>query len=77
MKVFIVYCHPSEDSFTRHIRDEFIKGQIEYQNYMLNHSDLFDLVINNTNVDVSEVSNQIVTYVKENERINSIKWNIA
>ena len=26
MKVFIVYCHPSEDSFTRNIRDEFIKG---------------------------------------------------
>ena len=26
MKVFIVYCHPSEDSFTRHMRDAFIKG---------------------------------------------------
>jgi len=26
MKVFIVYCHPSEDSFTRNIRDSFIKG---------------------------------------------------
>ena len=26
MKVFIVYCHPSEDSFTRNIRDAFIKG---------------------------------------------------
>ena len=26
MKVFIVYCHPSEDSFTRCIRDAFIKG---------------------------------------------------
>lgn len=26
MKVFIVYCHPSEDSFTRHIRDAFIRG---------------------------------------------------
>ena len=26
MKVFIVYCHPSDDSFTRHVRDTFIKG---------------------------------------------------
>lgn len=26
MKVFIVYCHPSEDSFTRHVRDSFIQG---------------------------------------------------
>ncbi len=26
MKVFIVYCHPSEDSFTRCVRDAFIMG---------------------------------------------------
>ncbi|MBQ3837867.1 MAG: NAD(P)H-dependent oxidoreductase, partial [Treponema sp.] len=26
MKAFIVYCHPSEDSFTRRVRDSFIKG---------------------------------------------------
>jgi NAD(P)H dehydrogenase (quinone) len=26
MKVFVVYAHPSEDSFTRHIRDSFIAG---------------------------------------------------
>jgi NAD(P)H dehydrogenase (quinone) len=26
MHVFIVYCHPSEDSFTRQIRDRFIEG---------------------------------------------------
>jgi NAD(P)H dehydrogenase (quinone) len=26
MKAFIVYCHPSEDSLTRHIRDSFIQG---------------------------------------------------
>ena len=29
MKVFIVYCHPSEDSFTRHVRDAFIKGIVD------------------------------------------------
>jgi NAD(P)H dehydrogenase (quinone) len=26
VKIFIVYAHPSEDSFTRHIRDRFIEG---------------------------------------------------
>ena len=26
MKAFIVYCHPSEDSFTRCVRDAFIRG---------------------------------------------------
>ena len=29
MKVFIVYCHPSGDSFTRCIRDAFIRGYID------------------------------------------------
>ena len=29
MKVFVVYCHPSEDSFTRHVRDAFIKGVVD------------------------------------------------
>ena len=32
MKVFIVYCHPSEDSFTRNVRDAFIKGIIDSGN---------------------------------------------
>ena len=26
MKAFIVYCHPSDDSFTRNVRDAFVKG---------------------------------------------------
>ena len=26
MKVFIVYCHPSNDSFTREVKDSFIRG---------------------------------------------------
>ena len=26
MHIFIVYCHPSEDSFTREVRDSFIEG---------------------------------------------------
>lgn len=50
MKIFIVYCHPSEDSFTRHIRDSFIKGIIDSGNeYIL--SDLYKM---NFNSDISE-----------------------
>lgn len=42
MKAFIVYCHPSEDSLTRHIRDEFIKGIVDSGNeYEL--SDLYKM----------------------------------
>ena len=26
MNVFIVYAHPSDDSFTHHVRDSFIQG---------------------------------------------------
>ena len=32
MKAFIVYCHPSEDSLTRSLRDEFIKGILDSGN---------------------------------------------
>lgn len=40
MKAFIVYCHPSEDSFTSHVRDSFIKGIVDSGNeYVL--SDLY------------------------------------
>ena len=42
MKAFIVYCHPSEDSFTAHIRDSFIKGIRDSGNeYIL--SDLYKM----------------------------------
>ena len=41
-KVFIVYCHPSEDSFTRHVRDSFVKGIVDSGNeYIL--SDLYKM----------------------------------
>lgn len=40
MKAFIVYCHPSEDSFTRALRDAFIAGVTNSGNeYIL--SDLY------------------------------------
>ena len=42
MKAFIVYCHPSEDSLTRHIRDSFIKGITDSGNeYII--SDLYKM----------------------------------
>lgn len=42
MKVFIVYCHPSEESFTSHIRDAFIKG-IEDAGHEYIISDLYKM----------------------------------
>ena len=50
MKAFIVYCHPSEDSLTRNIRDSFIKGITDSGNeYII--SDLYKM---NFNTDMSE-----------------------
>jgi broad-specificity NMP kinase len=45
--------------------DEFINGQIEYQNYLLNHSNLFQLHVDNTNTSIEEVANQIVDFVNK------------
>ena len=42
MKAFIVYCHPSEDSLTRHLRDSLIQGIRDSGNeYIL--SDLYKM----------------------------------
>lgn len=42
MRAFIVYCHPSEDSFTRAMRDAFIEGVTDSGNkYIL--SDLYKM----------------------------------
>jgi NAD(P)H dehydrogenase (quinone) len=42
VKVFIVYAHPSENSFTREIRDEFIRGLLSSgHEYLL--SDLYKM----------------------------------
>ena len=43
MKVFVVYCHPSEDSFTRHVRDSFLKG-ITDSGHEYELSDLYRMV---------------------------------
>jgi NAD(P)H dehydrogenase (quinone) len=50
MNVFIVYAHPSDDSFTRHIRDNFIKG-LEYTGHNYIISDLYKM---NFKSDISE-----------------------
>jgi len=42
MKVFIVYCHPSEDSFTREVRDSFIAG-LESAGHSYLVSDLYKM----------------------------------
>lgn len=50
MKAFIVYCHPSEDSFTSHVRDSFIRGIVDSGNeYLI--SDLYKM---NFKSDMSE-----------------------
>ena len=53
--------------------DEFIKGQIEYQNYMLNHASLFGLVIDNTNESISDTAINITKFIEENNLINERK----
>ncbi len=50
MKIFIVYTHPCEDSFTRHVRDEFIKG-LESAGHSYDISDLYKMGFNS---DISE-----------------------
>lgn len=76
MKMVLLYCSNEElekrlkerDASRNCSSDEFINGQIEYQNYMIDHLDLFQLSIDNTNIDVKDVATQIVNYIKENER---------
>jgi NAD(P)H dehydrogenase (quinone) len=56
LNVFIVYAHPSEDSFTRHIRDSFIAGlESAGHGYVL--SDLYKM---NFVTDMSEAPAKLV-----------------
>ena len=50
MHIFIVYTHPSEDSFTRHVRDEFIRG-LQSSGHTYEISDLYKM---NFRTDMSE-----------------------
>lgn len=51
MKVLIIYAHPSEDSFTRHAKDNFIKG-LESAGHTYIISDLYKM---NFTTDMNEV----------------------
>lgn len=52
--------------------DEFIQRQIEYQNFMLNHLDLYRLYLDNSNCDVNEIAIQIVNYIKSYDTDKSL-----
>ena len=45
--------------------NEFIKGQIDYQNYLLNHIDLYQFQIDNKSDNIESVSNKIVNYIEQ------------
>jgi NAD(P)H dehydrogenase (quinone) len=54
MNIFIVYAHPSEDSFTRHVRDRFIAG-LESSGHRYVLSDLYRM---NFRTDMDEAEYQ-------------------
>ena len=62
MKVFIVYCHPSEDSFTRNVRDSFIRGVVDSNN----EYEISDLYKMNFKTDMSEKE-----YLRDSNYIDS------
>ena len=79
-KMILLYC--STEELERRLKardesrncgsDEFIKEQVEYQNYMLDHSNLFQLIIDNTNFSIEEVANQIAEFIKVNDKVNKL-----
>ena len=49
---------------SRNCSDEkFIKSQIDYQNYMLNYLDLYQMHIDNSNCTIKDVVDQIIDYL--------------
>ena len=72
IKMILIYCSNEElekrlkdrDKERNCSSDEFIKGQIEYQNYMINHKDLFKFCIDNTNSSIKDTVNEIINYIK-------------
>ena len=45
--------------------DAYINDQIKYQDYLLKDLDLYQLHIDNTNINVSDVADQIVEYINK------------
>lgn len=48
--------------------DDFIKGQINYQNYMLNNLNLYKLHLDNTNKSVVDIANEIINYLSSSTK---------
>lgn len=48
--------------------EDFIKGQVDYQNYLLNHKNMYHLIVNNTNSDIEYIANKIVKYLMESSK---------
>lgn len=60
MKVFVVYCHPSEESFTHKVYENFVKGLKDAGHEIL----LSDLYQMNFKTDISEEEYQRETYYR-------------
>lgn len=67
MRAFIVYCHPSEDSFTRKMRDEFIKG-IKDSGNEYEISDLYEMDFRS---DITEAEYLRDAYYRENGEVEA------
>ena len=73
-KNILITC--SDEELTRRLKerdenrncsnDEFIQGQVDYQKFMLNHLNMYDFHIDNTDKKVSETSQSIVKFIKDN-----------
>jgi len=70
MKVFVVYCHPSEDSFTSKVRDEFLRG-LEEANHDYEISDLYKMNFKETLTEEEYIRESY--YIKENEVLPDVK----
>lgn len=65
MRVLIIYAHPSSDSFTRHVKDCFIKG-LEAAGHTYVISDLYAMGFE---TDMSEAEYLREAYYRENEPV--------
>ena len=43
--------------------------KIDYQDYLLNHLDMYQLHIDNSNSNIEDISYQIVDFIKENNKV--------
>ena len=65
MKVFVVYCHPSENSFTHKVYEQFMKGLVSAGHEVV-VSDLYKM---NFRTDISEEEYLRETYYRADESV--------